>query len=181
MNFFVISDIHGSSAALNDALEIYHSGDFDRILICGDILYHGARNPLPAGHNPKEVIDLLNALKEELIVVRGNCESEVDGMVLDFPINAEYSHVLTEELNIFLTHGHIYNSDNLPPLKDNSIFLFGHTHIPKAVKVDSIYLFNPGSISLPKGGFTPTYGVLTNDLWEVRDLSSRDLIMSCNI
>lgn len=180
MTFFVISDIHGSSTALNKAIKIYQSGNYDKIIICGDILYHGARNPLPEGYAPKEIISILNELKNEIVCVRGNCESEVDSMVLEFPVSSDYSYYLNGKRDMFITHGHIYGQENLPPLKDGSILLSGHTHIPLAESRDGKYILNPGSISLPKGGFNPSYGILTDSLWEVRDLNSQETIISCN-
>lgn len=181
MDFFVISDIHGSSTALQKALDIYKKGNYRKIIICGDLLYHGARNPLPEGYNPKGVIELLNAIGNEIVAVKGNCESDVDQMVLSFPINAQYSHIITDSRDIFITHGDKYSPENLPPLSSGSLFISGHTHIPTAEKVGGIFLLNPGSISLPKGGFEPSYGVLNENLWEVRCLSNTNIIQSCKI
>ena len=178
MVFFVISDIHGSSTALKKALEIYKAGRFRKLVICGDILYHGARNPLPEGYNPKEVIDLLNNIKEDIIAVKGNCESEVDSMVLDFPIKSEYSHIFTQNLDVFITHGDKYTTDDLSLYKSGSLFLSGHTHIPTGCTKDGVHLLNPGSISLPKGGFEPSYGILKEGSWEVRCLNNQKLILS---
>ncbi|QEN04943.1 phosphodiesterase [Thiospirochaeta perfilievii] len=179
MDFFVISDIHGSSAALEKALNIYKKGNFESIIICGDILYHGARNPLPEGYNPRGVIDLLNEVKGEIIAIRGNCESEVDQMVLDFPITGDYSYLYNGSRKIFITHGHKYSKESLPPLKDGSIFLYGHTHIPDGSCLDGIYSLNPGSITLPKGDFPASYAILTSTKWEVRNLMDSSLILSC--
>lgn len=179
MDFFVISDIHGSSSALKKALELYKKGDYKNLIICGDILYHGARNPLPEGYDPKGVISQLNNIKSEIIAIRGNCESEVDSTVLEFPITGDYSYILTPFRDIFLTHGHIYNQEELPPIKDGSIFLSGHTHVPMAEKIGELFFLNPGSISLPKGGFKPSFGVLSGEGWEVRDLNKTNVILSC--
>ncbi|MGL1891084.1 MAG: phosphodiesterase [Spirochaetaceae bacterium] len=181
MRFLVISDIHGSITAFKKVLAIFNGGDFDKLLICGDLLYHGARNPLPEGYDPKNLSDLLNSVKESLIVVKGNCESEVDSMVLEFPISGDYSHIITPSLDVFLSHGHIYSPENLPALKANTVFISGHTHIPTADKIGDTYCFNPGSISLPKGGFGPSYGLLTENIWEVRDLNENFVIKSCNL
>lgn len=178
MDFFVISDIHGSSSALMKALEIYKKGNFRKLIVCGDILYHGARNPLPEGYNPKEIIEILNDLKGELLVVKGNCESEVDSMVLDFPIKSEYSEIITEKRDIFITHGDKYTVSNPPIYKKGSLFISGHTHIPTAEINEGIYFLNPGSISLPKGGYEPSYGLLNDDKWEVRTLNSSNLLIS---
>lgn len=181
MTFFVISDIHGSALALKKALNIYHKGDFDKLIICGDILYHGARNPLPEGYSTVDVTLMLNKLKNDIVVVRGNCESEVDQMVLEFPMMSDYTQVFANALHLYITHGHILSPENLPPIGDGSIFISGHTHIPTADVVDQIYCFNPGSITMPKGGFEASFGVLTPDSWEVRSLENNSVIMSRNI
>ncbi len=165
MTFFVISDIHGSALALKKTLDIYKKGDYDKLIICGDILYHGARNPLPEGYSPIEVTEMLNRLKSEIIVVRGNCESEVDQMVLEFPMMSDYTQVFIDRHEIFVTHGHIFSPENLPPICDGSIFFSGHTHIPTANIINNIYCFNPGSITMPKGGFEASFGILTPESW----------------
>lgn len=178
MNFFVISDIHGSSAALIKAINIYKKGTYRKLIICGDILYHGARNPLPEGYDPKIVAEILNNIKDELLVVKGNCESDVDSMVLDFPIKSEYSEVITEKRDIFITHGDKHSPNDTSNCKKGSIFISGHTHIPTANEVDGVFLLNPGSISLPKGGFEPSFGLLSENSWEVRSLNNEKLIIS---
>lgn len=180
MNFFVISDIHGSSTALKKAIDIYKVGNYRKMIICGDLLYHGARNPLPIGYDPKEVISFLNKLKSEIIVVKGNCESDVDGMVLEFPIESYTSQIITENRDIYITHGHKHFSENLNNLNPGTIILSGHTHIPTAEIKDNLYFCNPGSVSLPKGGHKPTYGVLTENRWEVRDLNSGNVNLFVN-
>lgn len=180
MDFFVISDIHGSTTALKRAIQLYKSGNYQKIIICGDLLYHGARNPLPAGYNPKEVIEILNDIKQDIVAVKGNCESEVDSMVLDFPLESLYSYIYNENREIFITHGHRYNTDNIEFLREGSIVLSGHTHIPKAKMVNGLYDLNPGSISLPKGGFPPSYGILTESSWMVFELESGGNIHSIN-
>lgn len=160
MKYLVVSDIHGDltgAEALKAAVEQILP---DRILCLGDILYHGPRNDLPENYAPKKVIPIMNALQDQIIAVRGNCEAEVDQMVLTFPCMADYNVVPFGTQNIFMSHGHIYGPDHLPSLKENDIFLSGHTHIPTAEKKDGIYLLNPGSISIPKGGHPRTYAVL---------------------
>jgi uncharacterized protein len=181
MTFFVISDIHGSALTLEKALNIYNKGDYNKLIICGDILYHGARNPIPEGYSPVDVTAMLNNIKNEIIVVRGNCESEVDQMVLEFPIMSDYTQVFADQLDIFVTHGHIFSPENLPPIPEKSIFFSGHTHIPTADIIDNMYCFNPGSITMPKGGFEASFGILTPNTWEVRGLDSNSVIMSRNI
>lgn len=179
--FFVISDIHGSSTSLEAALKIYKSGNFDKLIICGDILYHGARNPLPEGYNPKRVIQILNEVKSDILAVRGNCDSEVDSMVLEFPVKADYSLIITKERELFITHGHLYGPENIPPIKKNCILVAGHTHIPEIQNIDDIYYYNPGSISLPKGGYKASYGVITSSRLEVFELDSGKLIKSASM
>lgn len=178
MNFFVISDIHGSETYLKQALKYYNKDNFDKILICGDILYHGARNPLPEGYNPKGVINILNSLKKELITVRGNCESEVDSMVLEFPISSDYSYAHLGLKDIFITHGHLDQFKDKSFLNQGSIFVSGHTHIPVIEEIDGIIMFNPGSISLPKGGFEPSYGIITTKIVEVRSIKDNKALLS---
>lgn len=170
MKLMFISDIHGSLYYLEKALLRYEKEMPDQLIILGDLLYHGPRNPLPMNYNPVEVLNKLNAIKDKIICVRGNCDGEVDQMVLEFPILAEYSIVLFEGKKIFATHGHKYNGDNLPPLANGDIIIHGHTHIPVAEKVDNIYILNPGSISLPKQNTPNTYGVLESNNFILKDL-----------
>jgi len=160
MKYLIISDIHGdvSSAAFLEttAQQIQP----DRILCLGDILYHGPRNDLPEQYAPKKVIPIMNAMKDQMIAVRGNCDAEVDQMVLAFPCMADYNVIPFGSRNIFMSHGHIYSPEHLPNMKENDIFLSGHTHIPTAKKENNIYLLNPGSITLPKNGHPRTYAIL---------------------
>jgi predicted phosphodiesterase len=149
MKIFVISDIHGSIYYLDKALECFKNEKADYILILGDILYHGPRNPLPKDYNPKLVAEKLNLYKEKIIALRGNCDSEVDQMLLEFPI-------MSEKL----------------PIAEGDITISGHTHLPLAEKED-IYIFNPGSIALPKGGNPNSYGILTSSSWEIKDLDGK--------
>ncbi|MGL5961019.1 MAG: phosphodiesterase, partial [Cetobacterium sp.] len=127
MKIFVISDIHGSSYFLKKALEAFHKEKADQILILGDELYHGPRNPLPIDYNPKEVVEILNKYKEKIIAVRGNCDSEVDQMLLEYPIMSDYSIIFLNGKKIFATHGHIYNEDKMPNLSAGNILIYGHT------------------------------------------------------
>lgn len=176
MKYFVMSDIHGSSFYLKKAMEIFEEENADFILILGDILYHGARNYLPKGYNPKEIIEILNKNAEIIMAVRGNCESEVDQMVLDFPIQASYSNMIFEGKRLFITHGHLYNEKNKVKLPENSCFLSGHTHILKAEKIDGIHYLNPGSISIPKNNNPHSYAILDNNEFIVKTLDG-DIIL----
>jgi len=129
MKWLIASDIHGSAHYCSKLIEAYKSENADKVLLLGDILYHGPRNDLPSGYNPKAVITMLNEIKDRILCVRGNCEAEVDQMVLEFPIMADYAIIDICGKSIFATRGHIYNEQNLPPLKHGDILLHGHTHV----------------------------------------------------
>lgn len=172
MKLFFISDIHGSLPCLEKALIQFEKEKADFLMILGDELYHGARNALPEGYNPKEVAVLLNSYAEKIIAVRGNCESEVDQMVLDYPVMSDYAIILYEGRRLFLTHGHHFSPDNLPKLSVGDVFLYGHTHIPVAEKRGDVYVINPGSITMPKENNPNTYGVLEGGTFTIRDLDS---------
>lgn len=150
MKLMFASDIHGSALWCEKMLAVYEREKPEKLCLLGDILYHGPRNDLPEGHAPKEVIKLLNPLKSELICVRGNCDTEVDQMVLDFPVLAEYALLYADGYEMFLTHGHNHNPQNLPPIPDGSVMINGHTHVPKADLKDGIHCLNCGSAALPK-------------------------------
>lgn len=155
----VVSDIHGAldgAEILLDALNVHHPS----LLLClGDILYHGPRNDLPSSYAPKKVIEIMNGLEVPLIAVRGNCEAEVDQMVLNFPVTSDYNIVPWGNRLIFMSHGHVYGPNKLPKMKEGDIFLSGHTHIPVCEKKDGVYLLNPGSVSLPKNSHPCSYGL----------------------
>ena len=169
MKLFVISDIHGSLHYTRKALGTFKKENADYIVILGDELYHGARNPLPLEYNPKEVAQLLNQYADKILAVRGNCDSEVDEMVLDFPIMTTYSIILYNGRRLFLTHGHIYNEDNMPKLSSGDVFIYGHTHIPKAEKKGNLFIINPGSITFPKENNPNSYGILDENIFEIKD------------
>lgn len=175
MKLLIISDIHGSLYYTKLALEVFNRESADYIIILGDELYHGARNPLPKEYNPKEVAALLNEYSDKIIAVRGNCDSEVDEMVIDFPIMSTYSNLLYNGRRLFLTHGHVYNENNLPKLKNGDVFMYGHTHIPVAAKKDNIYIINPGSITLPKENNPNSYCILNNNEFKIMDFEGNIL------
>lgn len=150
MKWMIASDIHGSEFYLKKLLDAYNDEKADRLLLLGDLLYHGPRNDLPEGYQPKKVIELLNGMKEDILCVRGNCEAEVDQMVLEFPVMAEYAILMVGKRMIFATHGHVFNEKNLPPLHKGDILLHGHTHVPKCVEHEDYIYMNPGSVSIPK-------------------------------
>ena len=177
MKLFICSDIHGDLKSAEAMLELYKKEGCDRILILGDLLYHGPRNDLPAGYAPKGVIALLNENKDKILSVRGNCDTEVDQMVLNFPILADYAYLELDGLSIFATHGHHHNTETPPPLRDGEILLHGHTHIPVCVPFGgNNYYLNPGSISLPKGGFKKSYMIYENRCFTVKSIDG-DIIL----
>ena len=164
MKWMIASDIHGSAYYCKQLLAAFDQEQADRLLILGDILYHGPRNDLPREYAPKEVITMLNAIKDKLFCVRGNCDTEVDQMVLDFPILADYCILSIGDRLIYATHGHNHNLQALPPLQDGDILLHGHTHIPawEAFGNGNLYL-NPGSVSIPKADSANSYMTLEDN------------------
>ena len=169
MKYMFASDIHGSAYYCRKMLEAYEKEGAQRMLLLGDILYHGPRNDLPKEYAPKEVIKMLNGMKQEIYAVRGNCEAEVDQMVLDFPGMADYCILVIDGKTLYATHGHVYNQNNLPPLCQGDVLIHGHTHVLKAEQMDGYILLNPGSVSIPKEGNPPTYAVLENGVFSIRD------------
>lgn len=150
MKWMIASDIHGSEYYCKKMLEAFDREEVDRLLLLGDILYHGPRNDLPRDYQPKKVIDLLNARKDKLLCVRGNCDTEVDQMVLEFPIMADYAILVMGGHVIYATHGHVFGEQNPPKLQKGDILLCGHTHVPKCVEYENYIYMNPGSVSIPK-------------------------------
>lgn len=161
MKWLIASDLHGSARYCRELLEAADREQPGRILLLGDLLYHGPRNDLPEEYAPKEVIDLLNARKEQIMCVRGNCDTEVDQMVLEFPILADYCLLQEGGRLFFVTHGHRFHMDALPPLQVGDILLHGHTHVSawEPFGEGNLYL-NPGSVSIPKGGSPRSYMLL---------------------
>ena len=154
----IASDIHGDAVTAARLVDIYKNSGAERLVLLGDLLYHGPRNDLPDGYAPKKVIELLNSLADEILAVRGNCDTEVDQMVLNFPILADYAFLCFDGLRIFATHGHSFNLSKLPPLAPGDILLHGHTHVPTAEPFgnENIYI-NPGSLSIPKENSPKSY------------------------
>ncbi len=174
MKLLIASDIHGSEKAAVELERKYIDIKPDLLLLLGDLLYHGPRNNLPESYNPKKVIGILSKMKDRIIAVRGNCEAEVDQMVLPFSCLSDSAIVFADENKIFLTHGHIWSIDNHPDSID--VFMQGHTHIPLLKEKDGIIYLNPGSTSLPKGGNRPSYALWTDGNIEIRDLYTDDII-----
>lgn len=169
MKLMIASDIHGSEFYCKKLLEAYENENADRLLLLGDILYHGPRNDLPEGYAPKKVIELLNAMKNELLCVRGNCDTEVDQMVLNFPILADYAVIPVGDRLMYVTHGHNFNVNNLPPMTDGDILLHGHTHVPKCTEHENYVYMNPGSVSIPKEDSWHGYMLLQDGTFTWKD------------
>ena len=167
----IASDIHGSAYYCREMLEAFSREKADRLLLLGDILYHGPRNDRPREYAPKEVFGMLNEYKDRIFCVRGNCDTEVDQMVLEFPILADYCILTCGNRLVYATHGHRFNRNSLPPLQPGDILLHGHTHVPawEAFGNDNYY-FNPGSVSIPKADSPHSYMVLEETLWTWKTL-----------
>lgn len=173
MKWLIASDVHGSAYYCEKLLDAFKKEKADKLLILGDVLYHGPRNDLPEGYAPKKVIAMLNEIKDKIMCVRGNCDTEVDQMVLDFPVLADYGIITVENRMIYATHGHKYGPDNLPPLQNNDVLLFGHIHIPKCYEKDGILILNPGSVSIPKENSPHSYMTLENGQLLWKDLEGK--------
>ncbi len=168
MKFLIFSDLHGSLAAARRIAALAAQERPDAILLLGDILYHGPRNPFPAEYNPPAAADVLTPLKERILAVKGNCDSAVDEAVLPFPLASDMALVFAAGRRICMVHGHTLGPANLPPLSEGDMLLSGHTHIPDAqVSAEGILLCNPGSLALPKDNHPPTYGLLEKDAFSV--------------
>jgi hypothetical protein len=173
MKFMIASDIHGSEYYCKKLLKAYDEEKADRLILLGDLLYHGPRNDLPRDYAPKAVMELLNNRKNDLLCVRGNCEAEVDQMVLEFPVLADYALITVGDRIIFATHGHHYNENNLPPLHKGDILLNGHTHVPKCVENEDYIYMNPGSVSMPKENSYHGYMTYEKDTFLWKDFDGR--------
>lgn len=172
MKLLFFSDIHGVYGALAKLFEQADRLRADQLIFLGDALYHGPRNGVPDKYDAAQTADLLNTRKDRILAVRGNCDSEVDQMMLDFPVMADFSEVLTDPHRFFLTHGHIWNENHLPPIPPGTILAHGHTHVPVNKTLDNgIRIFNPGSISLPKMNFPPTFGFYDGESLAIYNLA----------
>ncbi len=168
MKFIIASDIHGSAKYCRLLLQKFEEEKADKLLLLGDILYHGPRNELPEEYSPKDVTEMLSAYKEKIICVRGNCEAEVDQMVLPFPVSADYAYVFTDGVNMVLSHGH----REVPPLSNGDVYLTGHTHVPLCEN-NGYYHLNPGSVSLPKEGSAHGYIAYENKTFTFKDITGK--------
>ena len=174
MKYMIASDIHGSAKWCEKLMEAWREEAPDRLILLGDLLYHGPRNDLPEDYAPRKVIAMLNAVASELLCVRGNCEAEVDQMVLDFPVMADYCALLLDRHIIYATHGHVYGEDNPPPLRKGDVLLCGHTHVPGLRRHETFTYVNPGSVSIPKNGSAHGYCVLEGGSLTWKDLGRQN-------
>lgn len=171
----IASDIHGDAETTAKLLERYRESGAEKLVLLGDLLYHGPRNDLPGGYAPKKVIELLNGIGDEILTVRGNCDTEVDQMVLTFPILADYAYISVDGLSIFATHGHNFNTEKRPPLRRGEILLHGHTHVPVATPFgNENYYINPGSVSIPKENSPKSYILYENRHFSFRTLEGEE-------
>jgi len=168
MKVLIASDIHGSALYCRQLLDRFANEGAEKLLLLGDILYHGPRNPLPDGYSPKDVAEMLASVSDRIICVRGNCDSEVDQMVLPFPIMSDYATVCVNGVTLYLSHGH----RPVPPLSRTDVYLTGHTHVPIAERIGYLHL-NPGSISLPKDGSGRSYIVFDGEIFIFKSLDGR--------
>jgi putative phosphoesterase len=180
MKYMFASDVHGSAYYCRKMLDAYKEEKAERLVLLGDLLYHGPRNDLPKEYAPKEVIAMLNDMKREIYAVRGNCEAEVDQMVLQFPVMADYCILNLDGRTFYATHGHIYNENNLPPIQEGDILIHGHTHVLKAEQKEGYVLLNPGSVSIPKEGNPPTYAIFEDGVFTIKDFE-KNVVKSINL
>ncbi len=173
MKLFILSDIHGSVDAFRKAEAAFRHERADILVLLGDYLNHGPRNALPAGYAPGELAPLLNAHRNKILAVRGNCDSEVDQMILEFPMMGDSAMLLLGNLRVMAVHGHLYGPDRLPPAGSAEVLVSGHTHVPMLEERGGLLLLNPGSPSIPKGGSEAGYAVLTEGSAELKTLGGK--------
>ena len=181
MKIMIASDLHGSAVAVRNLLAAFDASGAERLVLLGDILYHGPRNDLPEGYDPKAVIALLSPYAEKILCVRGNCDAEVDQMVLPFPIMAKTETLSVDGRTWFAAHGHRAGANptdrDLPDLPAGSVVLSGHTHVPTCDRnEDGLLLLNPGSVSIPKGGFPASYAIYENGVFSVLDFAGNTVM-----
>ena len=174
MKYLIISDIHGSIKSLEIVLKHYQEMHCDQLLLLGDLLNYGPRNGLPEGLDPQAVAQRLNAMSDQVMAVRGNCDSEVDQMLLDFPILSDYMLLCDNGKKLFLTHGHLYNEQQMPKGHFDAV-VYGHTHLWKLERQGDTVICNTGSPTFPKGGNVGTFGVMEEGEMRILDLEGKEI------
>ena len=175
MKWLIASDLHGSAYYGKQLLAAYDREGADRMLLLGDLLYHGPRNDLPRDYDPRAVTALLNGRRGDILAVRGNCDADIDQTVLQFPIWADYALLAEGKKMILVTHGHLFNLDKLPPLHEGDILLHGHTHVPACEARDGVTYLNPGSLAIPKEGSPYSYMTLENGVFLWKELETGEI------
>lgn len=173
MKVLIASDLHGSSHYVAQLVEAIEREQPDRILLLGDLLYHGPRNALPEGYDCPKTMDMLNRYQEKIVAVRGNCDSEVDQMVLTFPMLGDYALLEVDGTVLYATHGHLWNESKLPPMAKGTVLLNGHTHVPVCHPHETYTFMNPGSVSIPKEGSAHSYMTVEKGRFCWKDLSGK--------
>lgn len=176
MKFFVISDLHGSAPVFAQAAEAFEREKADYLVLCGDYLNHGPRNPVPDGYDPQLLAEQINRHAHHILGVRGNCDSEIDQMLLSFPCLGDYLLFFTAGRRCMVTHGHLYTETNHPPLSAGDVFISGHTHVPVLKKDNGIFVVNPGSLSLPKSELGGGYALITDDGIAVKSITGENIL-----
>ena len=173
MKLMIASDLHGSAYYTKKLMDAFANEQPGKLLLLGDLLYHGPRNALPQDYDCMAVAEMLNALKDQILAVRGNCDCEVDQMVLQFPIMADYALLEWEGVTLYATHGHLWDEENMPPMAKGTVLLNGHFHVPTAHKHDGWHYINPGSTSIPKDGSVGSYLILEGRTFTWKDMDGK--------
>lgn len=180
MRILIASDLHGSAEYGQKLLTRFREEKADRLVLLGDLLYHGARNDLPEGYNTRELYELLNEYADKITAVRGNCDSEIDQMVLTFPMSADFLTMNVDDRSWILTHGHIFNEHEMISHEPGSVLLTGHTHCKVAEKIGDFYHINPGSVSIPKDG-SHSYALYENGVFQLKELFTKEVLSEIRI
>lgn len=175
MKLMIASDLHGSFYYCEKLIKKFFEEKADRLVLCGDILYHGPRNDLPKGYDAKMTAVALNGIKNKIFCVRGNCDAEVDQNMLEFPVLAENALICIDGKVFFITHGHKFSIDNPPPVNKGDVVISGHTHVPLFVNKDDVFYVNPGSVSIPKGNSSNGYMIFENSTFILKDIEGKEI------
>ena len=173
MKLMIASDLHGSALYTRRLMDAYRAESPEKLLLLGDLLYHGPRNALPEEYDCMAVAGMLNGIRDRILAVRGNCDCEVDQMVLEFPMMADYALLDWEGVTLYATHGHLWDEEHVPPMAPGTVLLNGHFHVPAARRHDGWHYINPGSTSIPKDGSVGSYLILEDRAFTWKDMDGR--------